>query len=70
MHISNKTEHFSYKMDVLHTGVVYISRHLKEELAWATDKLLQNVVCIVMWSLVMYFNYFKYDGTRLVFSTI
>ena len=34
LYISNKKEHFSY---VAYMGVC-ISKHLKEELAWATDK--------------------------------
>ena len=27
-------------MGVAYVGVVYVSRHLKEQLAWATDKQL------------------------------
>ena len=50
---------------------VHVLRHLKEELAWATDKWFQvisnimlfktvvplrNIVCVAMWSVVTYSN--------------
>ena len=42
MYLSKKKEHFSYKGDMAYMNV-YVSRHLKEELAWAIDKRFRVV---------------------------
>ena len=38
LYISNKMERFRYKSGVVYMSVIYILRHLKGELTWATDK--------------------------------
>ena len=43
-YVSNRMNHLNYKVSVVYMGVVYILRHFKEEVAWATDKCLQ-VIC-------------------------
>ena len=43
--ISTETEFFSFmKVGVVFVGIINISRHIKEELAWATVKLLRLLV--------------------------
>ena len=49
LYISNKTEHFSYKVDV----VWHVSKHLKEELAWATVKRLWVVSNVMLFNTVI-----------------
>ena len=46
-YISNKTKHFSYKGRCGVRGV-HISRHLKEELAWATYKRLRVISNVML----------------------
>ena len=43
LYISNKTEYFSYKGVCGVSVSVCVSKHLKEELTWATDKQLQVI---------------------------
>ena len=43
MYISNKMEHFSHKGGCGVHGGAHISKHLKEKLAWATDKWLWTI---------------------------
>ena len=42
MYLVKKREHFSYKGGVAYVNVC-VSRHLKEELAWAIDKRFRVV---------------------------
>ena len=51
-YISNKTKHFSYKGRCGVRGV-HISRHLKEELAWATYKRLLFISNIMLFKTVI-----------------
>ena len=47
LYISNKTKRSVVKVSVAYMGVC-ISRHLKEELAWATDKKWLQVISNIM----------------------
>ena len=50
LYIFNKMEYLSYiKMDVVYVGVVHVLRHLKEELALATDEqqwVISNIMLL------------------------
>ena len=51
--ISNKTKHFGYKGGCGVCVGVHVSRHLKEELAWATYRWLQVLSNIMLFKTVI-----------------
>ena len=52
MNISNKRKCFGYKGECGVCGVLRVSRHLKEDLAWDKDKQFQFISSIMSFKII------------------